>query len=158
MQWLPFKIYRWKTPIPAPLQIEDLGSFCNRWLHVLLGPEFSSDIMRDGWQSASAVSRREASMATTNPVLACETAPLCGTKSRPRRPSPTVPTTLSAEAFYVAHKGDNKWVSLREGGIITGTESDKEVVFAKIDISPTTKITPYVGRIRPVPIGQGLGG
>ena len=171
MQWLPFKIYRWKMQTPVLIRNEDLGSACNHWLHTLLGPEFSSDVMGDGARSAAAVSRRAASRrskfiakvqakrasqvisrmdpaASINPVLACETAPLHGTKSRPRRPSSVTPVTPSAKAFYEAHKGDNKWIRLEEGGTIAGTETDKGV-FAKTNIPPNTRITPYLGRIRP---------
>ena len=171
LQWLPFKIYRWSAPIPVPLQLEDLGPSCTWWLHALLGAEFSSDTMGDGSRSVAAANRRAASRrakfiakvqakrtshilsrkdpaASLNPVLSYETAILRGTKSRPRRPSPIALITPSATAFYEVHKGDNKWILLREGGTIVRTVADKGV-FAKTDIPPHTRIAPYLGRIRP---------
>jgi hypothetical protein len=171
MQWLPFKIYRWKAPTQAPLQIADLGPLCTRWLHALLGPEFSSDTMGDGSRSTSAVRRRSSARrtkviakvqakrtsqilgrmdptASLNPALACATIPLLGTKSRPRRAPSIVPNTPSVKAFYEAHKGENKWICLRKEGTITGLESDNGV-FAKTNIPSNTRIAPYLGRIRP---------
>ncbi len=56
--------------------------------------------------------------------------------------------TPATKAFYEAHKGSNKWVVLREGGTIAGTEEDKGV-FAQTNIPPNTKIAPYLGRVRP---------
>jgi hypothetical protein len=61
MQWTPFKIYRWITPILPSLQLRDLGSVYTRWVYTLLGPEFSSDTMGDGSRSVAATKRRAAS-------------------------------------------------------------------------------------------------
>jgi hypothetical protein len=158
MQWTPFKIYRGTTPIPTPIQLGELGSLYTRWVHTLLGPEFSSDTMGDSSRSTAAANRRakfiakvqtrRASQALSrtnptaaiNPVLTREAVTLRGTKTRPRRLNPVVPITPSVQAFYEDHKGDNKWVSIREGGTITGTVIDKGV-FAKTDIPPNTRIT-----------------
>lgn len=137
----------------------------------MLSSAYSSNTMGDGPRSEAAIARRSKSRrakfiaktevkrqlqvnnrtdpeATINPILQFALPTLQGSRSRPKKTTVKLPSLPSSRKFYEVYKGGNKWLELRTGGTIAGTQDDKGI-FALCMIPPRTRLAPYLGKVLP---------
>jgi hypothetical protein len=168
MQWITFNGHYVNTPLLLSLW-RSLAHVARSWLALLLESGYSSNQAGDGPRSAEAQRRRNKARrakyiqkiechrqrdahsrgeaATLAPVLSHPLPTPGGTRTRPSTSAPN-PVPPSAVPFYNAHPGSNRFLEVRIGGNITGSDTERGV-FSRCLIPPHTRLAPYLGTVRP---------